>query len=174
MNSVYKDEATMAYAVVHGSVEGMRDKSKPGSAKTNILKEYETPTEEEIPDHRENGALPLVGIIELAKETRSFGSKFIDSIKVADNGIRYKSQLVAKHYSDKDAETIVTKASTVQRFVQRLIPSLLASLESIGCHTRDITQGYTLFTASLQRDLYIGPLPEIGITSGKVLKVLKQ
>lgn len=79
---------------------------------------------------------------EIADGGRIFRSRFVDTIKYANSGAQFKSCLVAQNCTDEEAVSIPTKAPIVQRFIQRLVPSLAASVEGMSTHTRDIMQAY--------------------------------
>lgn len=53
---------------------------------------------------------------------------FKDELKQAEKGLRSKSGLVAQNYSDEWATHISTKATTIQRYSQRLVMSIAASI----------------------------------------------
>lgn len=72
-------------------------KSKADSAVVDISKKFEKSKEEEIQCLIENENFELVRIREIANETSILGSEFTDSIKAADNAIRYDSRLVAQN-----------------------------------------------------------------------------
>lgn len=94
---VVENEATTSYAIDHGSIERKSEKSNIGSAVMNISKKFEKSREEEIQSFIKNGALELITVTEIGKETRIFGSRSSDSIKATDDGNRCKSRLVAQN-----------------------------------------------------------------------------
>lgn len=53
-----------------------------------------------------------------------------------------KSRFVAQNYADMGASTIATKATTVQRFSQRVALFLAASTANMHTYTQDVTQAY--------------------------------
>lgn len=115
----------------------------------NRSREFKKSREEETQGLIENETFELLSVADVAKETPIFGSRLIDTIKAIDSGTRYKSQFVDHNYGGKKATTIGTKALTVQQFTERLMPSLVVSLESLSCRARDITQAYTQSATSL-------------------------
>lgn len=128
---------------------------------------------EELQGLLKNGTFEVMSEENIPIGTRVFGSKFVDQVKQAITGVRYKSRLVAQNYGDKDAATIATKAPTIQRFAQRLVLSIAASMPDKRTYTRDITQAYIQSTTTLERDVYISAPKEMGLPVGSVLKVVK-
>lgn len=82
---------------------------------------------------------------------------FVGELKKADVGVLFNSRLVAQNYRYTDASEIATKAPTIQRFSQRLILSLVASIDGMRLFIRDITQAYEQSTTDLETEVFIRP-----------------
>lgn len=63
-------------------------------------------------------------IFTIPATSRIFNPRFVDELEKVGEHLRKKSSLVAQNYADADANIIQTKASTVQRFSQRISMSL--------------------------------------------------
>lgn len=87
--------------------------------------------------------------------------------------MRRKSRLVAQNYCDEDAGIIPTKAPTIQRFSQRILLSLTASIPDMQVFTRDVTQAYIQRNKPLQIPVYIEAPKEMGLSEGEVLRVVR-
>lgn len=77
--------------------------------------------------------------------------------------IRKRSRLEAHNFGDRDAAGITTKAATVQRFSQRMLLILAASLTGGTIFSREVTQAYIQSTNLLERTVYVKAPPEIGL-----------
>lgn len=93
---------------------------------------------------------------EFPPNTRAFGSRFVDTIKLDDQGdYRRKSRLVTNNHNDEGFTTIETRAPTLKRCSQIILPALAASDDAFIVFIRDVTQAYVQFTSSLERNVYI-------------------
>lgn len=113
---------------------------------------------------------------DLHKHTRVFGSRFIDELKQADQGLLCKSRLVAQNYSDdgsKNINNIATKEPTIQRSTQRLVIIIAAPMNHMTAFTRDLTQAYIQNKSYLERDVKILTLKDVGLEPGTILKVVR-
>lgn len=88
---------------------------------------------------------------------RIFGSRFIDEIKRAEQGIQRKNRLVAQNCNDDGSMRIATKAPTVQGFYQRLLIALESSVGNVKLFTRVITQAYVQRHTNLERKVFLQP-----------------
>lgn len=66
----------------------------------------------------------MVDIPKVAKNTRVFGSRFVNQSKPSNDEARYKSRLVVQNYCDDQAATIATIAPTFQRFMLSMVALL--------------------------------------------------
>lgn len=107
------------------------------------------------------------------ERTHIFRSRFVNKIRAKSVFARYKSRLVARSHDDTEYPTIATNASTIQRFYQRLVRSLAASLDERSVHERNITQTYTQSQTFLKPFAYFRPPAEINLLSNKVPKVVR-
>lgn len=105
----------------------------------------------------------------MSNATRIFGSGFIDKVKNAMKGLTYKSGLVFQNHGDEDAASIATKLLIVQRFTQRLVLSMAASVKAFSAHTRDITEEQVQSKLQLERSVCIRPPLEIDLGSEKTI-----
>lgn len=78
--------------------------------KTDIhIEQFTKARLKEIRGLMKNGIFEMVDILNVEKDTRLFGSQFLDQVKPANNALRYRSWLDAQNYSDDQATTIVKK-----------------------------------------------------------------
>lgn len=63
--------------------------------------------------------------------------------------MRKKSRPVAQNFGDEDASGIATKAPTIQRFSQRILLFLAASIPENKVFSRDVTEDYVQATKPL-------------------------
>lgn len=129
--------------------------------------------EDELRGVFKDGAFILVKASNITGHPRIFGSRFVDELKWIKHGLRNKSRLVAQNVADEGATFIATKAPTVQRFLERICLSLTASLPTMTAYARDITQAYIQSSSNLERAIYMLPPPELRLSPGDVLKVVK-
>lgn len=120
-----------------------------------------------------NGTFHVLNISSKGKDIRIFGSILVDSLKAVYDCYRYKSTLATQNYGDKPVATIATKASTVQRFTQRLFLSLAASMDDASPYLRDINQVYIRFAAPPEQELYIQTPKEMILPPYIILKIVK-
>lgn len=64
-----------------------------------------------------NRAPATLDVCRIDERNRIFGSRFVDSIKHGNAGVRYNSRLVAQNYGDEQSASIASKARTVQRLL---------------------------------------------------------
>lgn len=76
-----------------------------------------------------------------------------------------------QNYGDENSTSIYAKARTVQRFTQRLLLSLPASVKRVTIHSTDITQAYIQARVPLESDVYIRSLLETNLSEGLDLKM---
>lgn len=70
--------------------------------------------------------------------------------------------------------TVVKSApNTVTRWAQRLSLSLVAMVPERDTYARDISHAYVQSDGKLYRNIYLEPLPEMGINSDYLLKASK-
>lgn len=74
---------------------------------------------------------------EVTKNTRIFGSRFVDQVKHIGTVFCFKIILIAQNCGDDRADTIATKAPPAQRFTQKRFFSLTASLRGMSLHCMD-------------------------------------
>lgn len=67
-----------------------------------------------------------------------------------DAGVLFKSRLVSQNYGDEEASGRRTKARTVQRFSQRVVSAIAATLPNSQPFIRDIRQAYTQSETTLE------------------------
>lgn len=70
---------------------------------------------EELNGFVKNGTFATMTREDVPKDTRIFGSRFVDLIKQIGDQERKKSRLVEENYSDFGTAEIATKAPTIQR-----------------------------------------------------------
>lgn len=93
-----------------------KEKTTRVKKKDNYKKEeFERSRRKELEGLLRNGTFAAVSKMEVQKKFRIFGSKFIDEIKKAGEGLRLNGRLVAQNYSDEAATTIETWTPITQR-----------------------------------------------------------
>ena len=117
---------------------------------------------------------------EVPQGTRIYGTRFVDETKVTDEGKEMlKSRLVSQNYNDKNALQIPIKSPTISRMGQRIGLTLIAigTKKNVKrrkrAFLRDVKQAYTQAKSKLEREIFLRPVPEMNLPSGKVLKALK-
>lgn len=129
--------------------------------------------EEKICSLIKNGTFHAVNISSVGKDNRIFGSKFVQRLKPVDDADWYKSQLDAQNNEDKQAANILKKAPTVERFEQRFILSLAATMGEASPHISNITQTCIQSATALDREIYIRSPKELNSPPDLKRKVVK-
>lgn len=68
----------------------------------------------------QNGTFVTSNESKLDKSPQNFRSRLVDELKKVGSNLKKKSRLIAQNYADEGANTISTKAPTVQRLLQRV------------------------------------------------------
>lgn len=92
-------------------------KAKVKNEREKRIREFARSKREETQGFIENGTFKVRNIDDTEDWTRIFGSRFVDTIKLTNVGVRYKRPLVAQNCGEKEAATIVTKVSTVLKYI---------------------------------------------------------
>lgn len=163
-----------SFASIHDMKLIGKGRKKPKDDIINNVKEFDQSKMNEIESLSKHGIFELVNVDYIIEGTHIVRSKIIETVKTVNSDVRYTSQLVPQTFGDRDEAAIATKAPTMQRFGQRLVLFIAASLENMTCHTRDFTQPYTQSTTSLQRKVFIRPPLEMCLSASKLLKVVKR
>lgn len=123
----------------------------------------------------EKGVFEILSINGLPKGSRIFNSRFVDSIKHAGTTKAFEnSRLVVQAYNDAGKYTVLTQSPTLQRLSQRIILSIAASLrKNTNLYLRDISQAYVQSSTVLNRNIFVQPPKELGLSNGLVLQVVK-
>ena len=120
------------------------------------------------------GVFEIVDRDQIPQHTRIYGTRWVDVVKKGPDGREIqKSRLVAQNYRDFNAKHIPTKAPTVSRMGQRLALTVAAMQSNGIAFVRDVTQAYVQSKSELERDVYLRPVPELNLPSGKVLRAVK-
>ena len=120
----------------------------------------------------QQGVFKVVDRASLPKNTRIFGSRFVDEMKTRSDGREYeKSRLVARHFRDKKAKKIPTKAPTISRMGQRVCLALIPCDEKKRSFLRDVIQAFIQAKYKLGRRVYLEPVAEMNLPPGMVLSV---
>lgn len=82
----------------------------------------------------ENGTFEMIDISNVRKDNLVSGLLYVDQIRPANDGVRYKRRLVSQSYSDDQAPNIEKKEPTVQHLTQQLILFITASMEYTSTH----------------------------------------
>ncbi len=115
----------------------------------------------------------IVKISTVRKGTRIYNCRFVDSFKLKDGKLVPKSRLVAMNYNDHEAKNISTKSPTITKLSQRIAISLAACYPELKPYLRDIIQAFIQALSTLERDVYLKPLPEMNLADDEVLLVRK-
>ena len=125
----------------------------------------------------EQGAIEVVDISTVPKDSTFFKSRFVDKIKFAGTDKAYKkSRLVVQGYGDTAKQQILTQAPTIQRASQRILLGLAPSLRLHGGMTlylRDISQAYVQSTSQLARNVFIKPPVDLQLPRNLVFRVAR-
>lgn len=121
----------------------------------------------------ENGTFKIVKRSNVPKGTRIYGCRFVDSVKTVRGEQFDKSRLVAQNFMDLAALFIATKSPTISKLGQRILFALAACFPELAVYLRDITQAYIQAKSSLERTIYLEPVPEMGLSEDEVILVLK-
>ena len=139
---------------------------------------YTESRQKEINGLLEKGAFEFVNASEIPKDSRVFGSRFVDEIKNPGTDKAYeKSRLVIQAYNDQKKDLVLTKSPTVQRVSQKIILALVATLKGdkekpLSLYLRDISQAYVQLRTPLVRDFYARLPPKLGLPAETILKVV--
>lgn len=111
--------------------------------------------------------------MKMPEQALVFESRLVEQIKHEVACVRFKSRLVPQNYGDTSAGYIATKDPIVQRFTQRLMFSLAATLNCMNTYSRDATQAYIQWRTQLEPEVHIHQPEEMDTPSDHVLKVVK-
>lgn len=92
---------------------------------------------------------------------------------MAEAGLRKNSRLVAQNHSDTAEAETPTKNPTIQKFSQRLLLSLFASMKHMILLSRDVTQDYVQSDRALEPPVYIWPPAEMFLSTDVFLRVVR-
>jgi hypothetical protein len=88
-----------------------------------------------------------------------------------------KSRLVVQAYNDQDKNLILTQSPTIQRVSQRIILALALTLQqkqpANAIYLWDISQAYVQSNTHLNREIFIHPPSELGLSKNSILRVIK-
>lgn len=96
-----------------------------------------------------NGKFEPVNLTYIPTHTRIFGSKLLDELRKAGEGLKRKSCLIAQGYNDEGATFTATKSPTIQQSSQILLMALGAYIQNVNFFTRDITHAYLQSSSKL-------------------------
>ncbi|KAI0996966.1 hypothetical protein K3495_g11217 [Podosphaera aphanis] len=119
------------------------------------------------------------GVFEIYNEniparSRVFKTRFVDQIKHEGTLDAYhKSRLVVQAYNDAEKKSVLTQAPTIQRASQRLLLCFAMMIPNIKVAFRDISQAYTQSNTSLERNIFVRPVPELGLPSNTLLRIAR-
>lgn len=82
----------------------------------------------------------MTDVDEVREGARIFRSRFVDKIKTAKVGVRFKSSLVIQNYGVIDAAHITKRAPTIRCLTDRPILTLAACHDEISVHTGESYQ----------------------------------
>lgn len=104
---------------------------------------------------------------------RVFGSRFIEELKRAGEGLCKEARLVAQNYQDVEASKIATKAPTGQRSSQCILFRLAAYYKNMSLCKRDVSQFYVQSDIPLERPVDIEAPPEMNLGPDIFLRVVR-
>lgn len=120
-----------------------------------------------------NGKLLPMARWKVPSDTRIFGSRFIDDLRIGERGLCRKIRLVSENYAYQDSMALSTKALTLPRSSKRILLSLAASLPGRTPLTQDITHADIQSTHALERKADIQAQAEKRLPDNTVLPVVK-
>jgi hypothetical protein len=128
----------------------------------------------ELQGLNDRGVFEVVKKCEVPDGVRIYGTRWIDTVKKNESGtMRLKSRLVAQNFRDSASREIPTKAPTVSRFAERMVFCISAMHANSDAYIRDVTQAYLQASSELERNVYLRPAPEMGLTPDLVLRAVK-
>lgn len=110
---------------------------------------------------------------DVGKQTRIVGSRFVDSIKIAETCAQYKSRLVAGNYGDDHSAAVENRASTVLEFTQRLLLYVTSPFKKECIYTKHVTKAHIQLNTLHEKKVFIRPSQEIELALDKALKITK-
>jgi len=139
---------------------------------------FENSRRSEINGLLEKGVFEPVNIKDVPQSVRIFNSRFVDEIKhLGTNKAFEKSRLVVQAYNDQGKNLILTQSPTIQRVSQRIILALAPTLQqkqpTNAIYLQDISQAYVQSNTHLNREIFIRPPPELGLSKNSILRVVK-
>ncbi len=84
-----------------------------------------------------------------------------------------KPRIVTRNYRDAAATSIPTRSRTVSRWAQRLAFTLAAMCPERDTYILGISQAYVQSESLHSREIYLEPLPEMGIREEFVSRAVK-
>lgn len=161
------------YTTIKDDKTSKKTNAKPNASGKQDKPDFYKTRKAELQGLINNGTFETANINDIPPNTRIFGSRFIDDLKKIGRRLKQKSRLVAQNYMDEEAAEMGTKAPTIQRFSQRLLIALAASIPETYTATRDITQAYVQSRSRLERPVFIKPPKEMNLPKDTVLRVVR-
>jgi len=97
-----------------------------------------------------------------------YGSRWVDVPKKRDGEITEKSRLVAQFSRQRGHINFITKSPGVSRPGQRIAAAIAVMFPENQSYIREISQTYLQSESTLERHVYLKPLPEIILPQSKV------
>lgn len=121
-----------------------------------------------------NGTIVPTTMTNMPTGTRTFGSKFLDELKLPKECLKRKSRLVAEGYSHQVATAISPNTPTMEKWSQRMIMELALSIHGTRIFGHDITRAYIHSGLDVERNVFRKVPRKMVLPSHTVLPVVKR